>query len=96
MKSATKKSRRNQKKTLGRTKVSRRARYIRREFFARQMELDFLKSSKAPVAEIEAAQRRFDSIQSQFNTLPKLARRLEVSPTVAARELDGEDEDGEE
>lgn len=98
MSKTTKKSRRNQKKTLGRTKVSRHARYVRRQFFARQMEVEFLKSSKsATPAEIARAEARLATIEAQFTKLPKLARRLEVSPAAAARELaeDGEDE-GEE
>lgn len=94
----TKKPRRHQKLTAGRTKVSRRARYIRRKFFATQIELEFLRANpKATTpAELSRVEKRYASIEAQFKGLPKLARRLEVPAAVALAELDGDDEGEEE
>lgn len=94
---ATKKSRRHQKLTAGRTKVSRRARFIRRKFFATQIELEFLRDNPKSTtpAELSRVEKRFASIEKQFNSLPKLARRLEVPQAVADAELDGDEGDDE-
>lgn len=88
-------TRKAQKLTLSRTKVSRTARYIRREFFARQMELEFCldNPSETTPEETQRAQRRFDTIKARFEALPRLAARLEVSAKLAQAELDGADDD---
>lgn len=89
-------SRKAQKLTLSRTKVSRNARYVRREFFARQMELDFLleNPTEATADELARAQRRFETIKAKLSALPR-AQRLECSPKAAQAELDAANEDGE-
>lgn len=94
-KANVKKSRRHQKKTLGRTSISRRARRIRRDFLVRQMELEFAKLNPSEFTEAQLAQleRRYKNVEAQFLALPKLAQALEVPKAAAERALRGEDED---
>lgn len=95
MTTKSKKSRRHQKLTLGRTRVSRYARRVRRTFFNRQMEVEALRDTKAPAEEITRAVARLATVEEQFRKLPKLAKRLEVPAARAAAELDDDAGDDE-
>lgn len=92
------KSRKHQKKTLGRTTISRRARRIRRDLLVRSAEVEFLKATPAACkpGELEAAERRLTRAVEAFNALPALAQELEVSKARAQAELNDEDEDEDE
>lgn len=92
---ATRKPRKKQKMTLSRTKVSRRARRIRRDYFNRAMELEVARREGTP-DDVARAERRYANAEAAFKTLPMLARKLEVSPATAAAELDGDDEGDDE
>lgn len=94
-KPAAKKSRKHQKKTLGRTAISRRARRIRRDFFNRQMELEFAKANRSEFTDAAFAliERRFTNVEAAFLKLPKLVAELEVPKAAAQRALAQEDED---
>lgn len=90
------KRRTKQKLTLGRTRVSRRARRIRRDFFNRQMELEALQLADAEPGDIARAEKRLAAAEQAFKSLPLLARQLEVDPRDAAAELNDEDNDGDD
>lgn len=94
-KPAAKKSRKHQKKTLGRTAISRRARRIRRDLLVRGAEVEFLKATPdaCKPGELEAAERRLANAMEAFNSLPALAQELEVPKARAMAELKGDDED---
>jgi hypothetical protein len=95
-KSSAKKSPR--KPAPSRTNVSRNARRLRREFFARQAEhLFFVENpNEGTPAERERAQRRFEQIEAKVAGKTFLAATLEVKAAAALAELDGDDSEGEE
>jgi hypothetical protein len=80
-----------------RTKISRAARRLRRDFFTRQAEYVFFLDN--PTAgtpdEIARAKKRFEAIEAKVDGVTFLAAKLEVKPALALAELEGDDE-GEE